>query len=390
MSDSGRFLIASWDGGGNTPAAYNLGARLVQGGHQVRLIGWDTMAQRATAAGLEFATYPSVAQWPMGLSQDDGWEDRVKPALLGPATRGDILAEASDFGPDVVVIDCMLGAGFDAAGLLGLPMAVLVHVMYSNFRYDWGRHVVERDLTQVLDGAGAVLALVPPDFDAPCNLPANTSYVGPIIAPFSQRSLDPRDSAMLTAPGDPWVLLSLSTTLQRQAEALPPMLDAVADLPVRVLLTLGGVLPSTEIQAPPNVTVRGFMPHDLLLPHMAAVICHGGLSTITAALAAGVPIVCIPQGREQPINAARVAASGVGREIATDAAPAEIAATLMDVLEDPGARRKAGRFAEVIAGLASGDVATRMVVDILRRPVMPSHVTRSRPRQIAAENQPNG
>ncbi len=390
MSGSGRFLIASWDGGGNTPPAYNLGARLVQGGHQVRLIGWDTMAQRATAVGLEFATYSSVAPWPMGLSQDDGWEDRVKPALLGPATRDDILAEARDFGPDVVVIDCMLGAGFDAAGLLGLPTAVLVHVMYSQFRYDWGRHVVERDMAQVLDGAGAVLALVPPGFDTACTLPANTSYVGPIIAPFNQRPLDPRDADLLAAPGDPWVLLSLSTTLQRQAEALPAMLNAVADLPVRVLLTLGGVVASTEIEAPSNVTVRGFMPHDLLLPHMAAVICHGGLSTITTALAAGVPIVCIPQGREQPINSARVAASGVGREVATDAAPAEIAATLMEVLEDPGARREARRFAEVIAGLGGGDTATQMVVDHIRRRVVPSHTTRSRIRQTAAENQPNG
>jgi UDP:flavonoid glycosyltransferase YjiC (YdhE family) len=168
------------------------------------------------------------------------------------------------------------------------------------------------------------------------------------------------------------------------------MLNAVADLPVRVLLTLGGVLAASEIDAPANVFVRGFVPHDLLLPHMAAVICHGGLSTITTALAVGVPIVCIPQGREQPINAARVAASGVGREVAADAPAAEIAATLMEVLKDPGARREARRFAEVIAGLGGGDAAARMVVDLLRRPAMPSNWTRSRIRQPATENQPNG
>ncbi len=369
MSDPGRFLIASWDGGGNTPPAYNLGARLIQGGHHVRLIGWDTMATRATAAGVEFATYPSVAPWPADLSQDDGWEQGVKPALLGPSTRDDIVAQAKDFGPDVVVVDCMLGAGFDAATLLGLPTAVLVHVMYSQFRYEWGRHVVDRDMAQVLDGAGAVLALVPPGFDAPCRLPANTSYVGPIIAPLTRGSLDPPDAALLAEPGDPWVLLSLSTTLQRQAAALPAMLDAVASLPIRVLLTLGGVVATSAIDAPTNVTVRQFLPHDLLLPHMAAVICHGGLSTITTALAAGVPIVCIPQGREQPINAARVAASGVGRAMATDASATEIAAALVELLEDPAARREARRFADVIAGLGGGESATRTVVGLLRGPV---------------------
>ena len=90
-------------------------------------------------------------------------------------------------------------------------------------------------------------------------------------------------------PGDPWVLLSLSTTLQRQAEALPAVLAALAGLPVRVMLTLGGVLPISAVDAPPNVTVRGYLAHDLVLPHMRAVITHGGLSTITTSLAAGLP-----------------------------------------------------------------------------------------------------
>ena len=77
--------------------------------------------------------------------------------------------------------------------------------------------------------------------------------------------------------------------------------------------------PSAPSIRPPNVTVRGFVPHHLVLPHMAAVISHGGLSTITAALTAGVPLVCIPQGRDQSDNAERVAASGVGRAVATGA-----------------------------------------------------------------------
>ena len=88
-------------------------------------------------------------------------------------------------------------------------------------------------------------------------------------------------------------------------------------------LTLGGVLPSSTVDAPANVTVREFLPHDQVLPHMTAVISHGGLSTITAALAAGVPLLCIPQGRDQPHNAERVATIGAGRAVATNASAAE-------------------------------------------------------------------
>jgi UDP:flavonoid glycosyltransferase YjiC (YdhE family) len=159
--------------------------------------------------------------------------------------------------------------------------------------------------------------------------------------------------------------VSLGTTLQDQAAVLPRILEAVAPLPVRVLLTLGDVLPPSAINSPPNVTVCGYVPHDLLMPHMAAVVSHGGLSTITAALAAGVPLVCIPQSRDQPDNAKRVEASGAGRAVGKDAPPAEIAAAIEAVLTDPAVRDQAHHFADVIAALGRGDVAARKVAALI-------------------------
>ena len=388
MSEPGRFLIVSWDGGGNAPPALNLGARLIRQGHQVRLLGWESMAPRAAAAGVEFATYPSVPPWPPELAFEDALEERLMPALAGPRTRADILTEAKGFAPDVVAVDCMMGAGLQAAHELGRPTAVLVHLPYSAFMHEWGDEAARAEKARFLNEAGAVLALVPPGFDRPCPLPANTTYVGPITDPNPRQPLDPRDAGLLAEPGDPWVLLSLSTTLQGQAAALPPMLDAVAALPVRVLLTLGGALPASAVDPPPNVTVRGFVPHHLVLPYMAAVICHGGLSTITAALTAGVPLVCIPQGRDQSDNAERVAASGTGRAVATDAAPAQIAYALEGLLADPAALRTARRFAGVIAGLGGGAAATREVASLARTCSSPRAPRRLRSRR--ARRNPRG
>ena len=53
--------------------------------------------------------------------------------------------------------------------------------------------------------------------------------------------------------------------------ALPGLLDELASLPVRVLLTLGGVLALDLVPAPANVTVRGSVPHESALPHIAIV-----------------------------------------------------------------------------------------------------------------------
>jgi len=98
---------------------------------------------------------------------------------------------------------------------------------------------------------------------------------------------------------------------------------------------------------------------------MAAVVSHGGLSTITAALAAGVPLVCIAQGRDQPDNAKRVVASGVGRAVDKNAPPTEIAAAIEGVLTDPSILDKTNHFANVIAALGRGDVAARKVAGLI-------------------------
>jgi len=365
MTRVGRFLIISWDGGGNVPPALNLGARLVHLGHRVRLLGWESMKSRAAIVGLEFTAYPSVPPWPSGVTLQQAWKERVVPALLGRGTRDDIRTEIEDFSPDVVVVDCMIGAGLEVADTLDLPRAVLIHVLYSTFIDKWGNKATRRKNAAYLDNAGQVLVLVPPGFDIAYRLPPNTSNVGPITDPNPSPPLSTRMTELLAEPGKPWVLLSLGTTLQDQAMALPRILEAVAQLPIRVLLTLGGVLPPSAINSPPNVTVCGFIPHDLLMSHMAAVVSHGGLSTITAALAAGVPLVCIAQGRDQPDNAKCVVASGVGRAVDKNAPPTEIAAAIEGVLTDPSILDKTNHFANVITALGRGDVAARKVAGLI-------------------------
>jgi UDP:flavonoid glycosyltransferase YjiC (YdhE family) len=365
MTRAGRFLIVSWDGGGNVPPALNLGARLVHLGHRVRLLGWESMKSRAAVAGLEYTTYPSVPPWPAGVTLQQAWKERVIPALLGPGTRDDIRTEIEDFSPDVVVVDCMIGAGLEVADTLDLPRAVLMHVLYSTFTDTWGTRATRAKNAAYLDHAGQVLVLVPAGFDMACQLPPNTSNVGPITDPDPGPPLSTGMTELLAEPGKPWVLLSIGTILQDQAMTLPRILEAVAQLPIRVLLNLGGVLPPGAINTPPNVTVCGYVSHDLLMPHMAAVVSYGGLSTITTALAAGVPLICMPQAHDQPLNAKRVVASGVGRAVDKNAPPSEIAAAIESVLTDPSMLDKTNHFANVIAALGRGDVAARKVAGLI-------------------------
>lgn len=319
------------------------------------------MASRVVNAGLEFGSYDSAPPWPEGLRLEDS--GALDGAMLhGPGIVRDIVNAAAAYPPDVLIIDCMMRAPFVAAQQLQIPSAVLVHVLYRPFVDLWGDQLMGEgdDVRTLLGRCDIVLALTPPGFDEAGELPANTRYVGPIGDPATSAANDPYDADLhcLTEPGEPWVLLSLSTTLQGQLEALPVMLDAVSALPVRVLLTLGGAVARDDVRAPANVTVRDFVPHRAVLPHVAAVISHGGLSTITAALAAGVPLVCIPQGRDQSLNAARVEACGAGRVVAADASAVQIAAAVQSVLGDDAVYKAVAEFAHIIDQLGNGSVAT--------------------------------
>jgi UDP:flavonoid glycosyltransferase YjiC (YdhE family) len=364
MTTRRSFLIASWDGGGNTPGAVNLGRRLRATGHRVSLIGWASMAERVRSAGVDFQAYPSMAPWPADRAIDESWA-RTGAVLASETARDDILRAAADLAADVLVVDCMMPAALAAARRFAGPTVVLVHVLYAPYVRQWGPGMFQTDLLSDFGAADLVLALTPPGLDQPVGeLPANTSYVGPIgplpVDPAEMRTLPPE----LHEPGDPWVLLSLSTTLQGQTAALPTLLDAVGSLPVRVLLTLGGVLPVDAVRAPANVSVAGFLPHETVLPRMAAVLGHGGLSTITSALAFGVPLVCVPQGRDQGLNAVRVEEVGAGRWLPADASATAIAGTVAQVLADPAYRTVAEGFATATRDLGHGAVATELVATL--------------------------
>jgi UDP:flavonoid glycosyltransferase YjiC (YdhE family) len=350
-------LILSWDGGGNSPPAFNLGSRLVRYGHRVRLMGWSPMAARAAAAGLEFAWYPSLPDWPSDVAFDDDWQ-RINHYLAGTGCRDDIRAEIRASGADLVVVDCMLQAGFDAVRMVGVPHVALMHVSYQQFMQVWGDETVQRAVTAEAD---LVLATQPPGFDLPCPMPAGHEYVG-IIGYPGHRVLDPALASALTSPGDPWVLVSLSTTTQPgQRDALAAIVSGTAGLPVRVLLTLAGGVAPGSLAVPDNVTVCGYVPHELVLPHVAAFVNHAGMCGIATALDIGVPMVCIPQGRDQGGNAARVTAIGAGLAAPSHAVADEFVPALVAVLTDDRFGRAARAISRGAAGLRSGGYAAGLV-----------------------------
>jgi hypothetical protein len=96
-------------------------------------------------------------------------------------------------------------------------------------------------------------------------------------------------------------------------------LRAVAELPVRVLLTVGRDLDLEALPEPPdNVRIERWVPQQDVLGHAAAAVVHGGSGSTLGALAAGVPLVVVPLFADQPQNARRVAEVGAGLSVEPD------------------------------------------------------------------------
>jgi UDP:flavonoid glycosyltransferase YjiC (YdhE family) len=86
-----------------------------------------------------------------------------------------------------------------------------------------------------------------------------------------------------------------------------------------------------------------------VLEHAALVVTHAGHGTIIKSLAAGVPVVALPMGRDQPDNAARLTAAGAGVRLKPSAKVETIRAAVADVLATGAYAAAARRLAAAIA-----------------------------------------
>jgi MGT family glycosyltransferase len=204
-------------------------------------------------------------------------------------------------------------------------------------------------MAQLMARATLALAVTLEQFDYPLAAPhPNLRYVGPVLDEQSP-SWEP--------PGHPLVLVSFSSTYMRQEDALRRTLEAAGSIDAHVVCTLGNALGRETLHAPANVLIHDWLSHGAVLPHAAAVVTHAGHSTVMAALAHGVPLVCMPMGRDQYANAERVATLGVGRAISSDAPSVEIRDALQEVLTNESYRNAARRMAALITELGRGERA---------------------------------
>jgi UDP:flavonoid glycosyltransferase YjiC (YdhE family) len=152
--------------------------------------------------------------------------------------------------------------------------------------------------------------------------------------------------------------------------------EAAAELPARVLLTLGQ--PDADVDAlgpaPANLHVERWVAPAAVLAQADAVVSHGGFGTTLGAVAAGLPLVVVPLFGDQPDNARRIEIVRAGVVIWPDPDgppmpirasidPAPLREAVNAVLEDQAYRRVASELAAEMAALPPTDEALGLIMD---------------------------
>jgi UDP:flavonoid glycosyltransferase YjiC (YdhE family) len=118
---------------------------------------------------------------------------------------------------------------------------------------------------------------------------------------------------------------------------------------VRGVITTGRAVRPEAVPAPGNVRVVRSAPHHDVLREASVVVTHAGHGTTLKALAAGVPLVCIPMGRDQHANTTRVLRLGAGVRVGRRSSARRITAAVQSVLDQPAFTANARHVAQMLA-----------------------------------------
>jgi MGT family glycosyltransferase len=416
---SRRYLFALVDAGGNVPPELSAARQLVERGHAVTVIADDSVASDVRSTGAEFRRWVRAPNRPDRRPENDpvrDWEckypwqlvDRLtRRMLVGPAGRyaDDVNDAIREDQPTLVICSMFCIGGMVAAEAAGIPFVVLFPNIYPlpargtspfglglrpprsrlgrlrdralnrSIEWQWDSHgLAELNALRTRYGlaptshvfdqvrrASRQLVMTSPALDFGTTLPDNARYVGPVLD-------DPRWSEAVSwtppAGSDPLVLVAMSSTFQDQIGTLQRVMDAMGTLPVRAIVTAGPAVDVTALRPASNVTVVASAPHRQILPHASVVITHGGHGTVVKALAAGVPLVLLPHGRDQGDTSVRVSSLGAGMALSRSARPTAIARAVRLVIQEVSYRKAAQRVGDILRRDAASDALMRELDEV--------------------------
>jgi UDP:flavonoid glycosyltransferase YjiC (YdhE family) len=207
----------------------------------------------------------------------------------------------------------------------------------NSFRQSLGLAPVRRLLHGWWHSPQRVLGMFPEWFARPApDWPSQARLTGfPLYDPGHDGPL-PADLEAFLASGSPPIAFSPGSAARPEPEYFTTAVEVCRLLGRRGLL-LTRHASHLPVNLPDTVRHVPFAPFRRLLPHVAALVHHGGIGSTSQALRAGIPQIIRPLAYDQPDNAERASRLGVAQTLYPDKFRAPIVAgVLQELLNDAG------------------------------------------------------
>lgn len=359
--------------------AVAIGDALAAGGHDVAWCGPESDLR--PLVGPDVTIYPTgkrsyreIAH--VGIAAVQGlWDEYVLP--LNRFIQGPVDRAMAQYQPDVVLADQYALAGALAAYKRGVRWASLCAGILeltppsgNPGLQEW----VRSRLAQAWVTAGLpaddsldlrfspylVIATTSQALTGTAPMPEHCVLIG---AALGSRRTDPSFSWDWWDPGRRHVLVTAGTLSAHVVRGyLARMMAALEPMAGRVQAVLNAAA-DTMPDPPAHVLVAPRVPMLDLMPRLDAVICQAGQSTVNEALVHGVPMVVAPIRLHELTVAEQVTRAGAGITVSfSEASPAQLAAAVTAVLDEPGYRGNARRIgAEFSAAGGTGAAAAHLI-----------------------------
>jgi MGT family glycosyltransferase len=159
---------------------------------------------------------------------------------------------------------------------------------------------------------------------------------------------------------DPLVYLSMGSLGSADVALMRKLVEELADLPYRVIVSKGPQAKELELAA--NMGGAEFLPQTSILPKVDLVITHGGNNTVTESLYFGKPMVALPIFWDQHDNAQRIDETGFGVRLDTyEHAPQELSGAIERLLGNRDLERRLKRISASVSELQGTEVAAARI-----------------------------
>jgi UDP:flavonoid glycosyltransferase YjiC (YdhE family) len=156
-------------------------------------------------------------------------------------------------------------------------------------------------------------------------------------------------------PAQPTVYVTMGTVFNKDVEVFRVVVDGLRDEAFNVIVTVGaGGDPAALGPQPDNVHIERYIPQSQLLPRCDLFVSHAGSGATLGALNAGVPVLAVPQGADQFMNAERIVEVGFGlRLMPSELTPSAVHDSARRLIEDDRFRAVARAQQAAIAEMPS-------------------------------------